>query len=131
MPDRASGSCASSHLSEGSHEDNVTLDPVPSQMAELLVIAVAEQHCEHLRSLAEVLLIPLNILDKQLCEGKWILCSASPKPHPSKPHPCNIPQAKTEVALQFFECCAAETALQHSLFCSADVICTKSCAAAN
>ena len=42
-----------------------------------------------------------------------------------------MPQAKTEVALQFSECCAAETALQHSLFCSADVICTKSCAAAN
>ena len=53
------------------------------------------------------------------------------KPHPSKPHPCNMPQAKTEVALQFLECCAAETALQHSLFCSADVICTKNCAAAN
>ena len=42
-----------------------------------------------------------------------------------------MPHAKTEVALQFFECCAAETALQHSLFCSEDVICTKSCAAAN
>ena len=57
--------------------------------------------------------------------------SASPKPHPSKPHPCNVPQAKTEVALQFSECCAAETALQHSLFCSAEVILTKSCAAAS
>ena len=57
--------------------------------------------------------------------------SASPKPHPSKPHPCNMPPAKTEVALQFSECCAAETALQHSRFCSADVIWTKSCAAAN
>ena len=42
-----------------------------------------------------------------------------------------MPQAKTEVALQFSECCAAETALQHWLFCSAVVICTKSCAAAN
>ena len=42
-----------------------------------------------------------------------------------------MPQAKTEVALQFLECCAAETALQHSLFCSADAICTKSCTAAN
>ena len=42
-----------------------------------------------------------------------------------------MPQAKTEVALQFLECYDAETALQHSLFCSADVICTKSCAAAN
>ena len=53
------------------------------------------------------------------------------KSHPSKPHPCNMPQAKTEVALQFSECCAAETALQHWLFCSAEVIWTKSCAAAN
>ena len=57
--------------------------------------------------------------------------SASPKPDPSKPHPCNMPQAKTEVALQFWECCAAETALQHWLFCSAEVIWPKSCAAAN
>ena len=54
-----------------------------------------------------------------------------PKPHPSKPHPCNMPPAETEVALQFSECCAAETALQHWLFCSAEVIWTKSCAAAN
>ena len=57
--------------------------------------------------------------------------SASPKPHPSKPHPCNMPPAKTQVALQFSECCAAETALQHWLFCSAEVIWTQSCAAAN
>ena len=42
-----------------------------------------------------------------------------------------MPQAKTEVALRFLECCAADTALQHSLFCSADVMCTRSCAAAN
>ena len=42
-----------------------------------------------------------------------------------------MPQAKTEVALQFSECCAAETALQHWLFCSAEVIWTKSCVAAN
>ena len=58
-------------------------------------------------------------------------CLASPKPDPSKPHPCNMPQAKTEVALQFSERCAAGTALQHCLFCSAEVIWTKSCAAAN
>ena len=57
--------------------------------------------------------------------------SGSPKPHPSKPRPCNMPQAKTEVALQFSECCAAETALQHRLFCSAEVIWTRSCAAAS
>ena len=57
--------------------------------------------------------------------------SASPKPDPSEPHHCNMPQAKTEVALQFSECCAAGTALQHCLFCSAEVIWTKSCAAAN
>ena len=55
--------------------------------------------------------------------------SGSPKPHPSKPHPCNMPQAKTEVALQLSESCAAEVALQHSLFCSAEVIFAKSCAA--
>ena len=42
-----------------------------------------------------------------------------------------MPPAKTEVALQFSECCAAEVALQHWLFCSADVILTKSCAAAS
>ena len=42
-----------------------------------------------------------------------------------------MPQAKTEVALQFLECRAAEVALQHSLFCSAEVVFTKSCAAAS
>ena len=42
-----------------------------------------------------------------------------------------MPQAKTEATLQFSECCAAEIALQHWLFCSADVILTKSCAAAS
>ena len=57
--------------------------------------------------------------------------SASPKPHPFKPHPCNMPQAKTEVALQLSECCAAGTALQHRRFCSVEVIWTRSCAAAN
>ena len=57
--------------------------------------------------------------------------SASPKPHPSKPHLCKMPQAKTEVALQFLECCAAELALQHWLFCSADVILIKGCGAAS
>ena len=43
----------------------------------------------------------------------------------------NMAQAKTEVALLFSECCAAEVALQHSLFCSANVILIKSCVAAN
>ena len=57
--------------------------------------------------------------------------SGNPKPHPSKPHPCNMPQAKTEVALQLSECCAAEVALQHSLFCGAEVVFAKSCAAAS
>ena len=42
-----------------------------------------------------------------------------------------MPQAKTEVALQFSECSAAETALQHRLFCNAEVFWTKRCAAAN
>ena len=55
--------------------------------------------------------------------------SASPKPHPSKPFSCNTPQTKKEVALQYWECCAAEVALQHWLFCNEDVILTKSCAA--
>ena len=32
-------------------------------------------------------------------------------PTPLNPHPCNMAQAKTEVALQFSECCAAEVAL--------------------
>ena len=41
----------------------------------------------------------------------------------------NMPQTKTEVALQFSESYAAEVALQHSLFCSGDVIFTKSYAA--
>ena len=52
-------------------------------------------------------------------------------PHPSKPHPRNMPQAKTEVALQFSESCAAKVGLQHSLFCIAEVNFTKSCAAAS
>ena len=82
------------------------------------------------------LFLQASLLSKNYVQGKapWIDQSCalgSPKPRPSKPHPCNMPQAKTEVALQFLECCAAETALQHWLFCSADVICTKSCAAAN
>ena len=38
---------------------------------------------------------------------------------------------KAEVALQFSESCAAETALQYRLFCSADVVCAKSCALTN
>ena len=41
------------------------------------------------------------------------------------------PSKKTEVVLQFSESCTAETALQHSLFCSVDVVFTKSCAATN
>ena len=67
-------SCASSHLTGGINESHVALDPVPPQITELLVIAVAEQRCQHLRRPAEVLLIPLDISDKQLGEGSWILC---------------------------------------------------------
>ena len=40
-----------------------------------------------------------------------------------------MPQAETEVAPQFSECCAAEVALQHWFFCSVAVILSKSCAA--
>ena len=39
----------------------------------------------------------------------------SPKPHPARPHPCNMPQAETEIELQFLESCPAEVALQHWL----------------
>ena len=42
-----------------------------------------------------------------------------------------MPQAKTEVELKFSESCAAEVALQHSLFCNADVMFTKSYTATN
>ena len=42
-----------------------------------------------------------------------------------------MPPAKTEVALQFSECCAAGVALQRWLFCSTDVILTRCCAAAS
>ena len=41
--------------------------------------------------------------------------SASPKPHPSKPHPCNMPPAKTDVALQFSESCTATLKTLNSL----------------
>ena len=59
----------------------------------------------------------------QLCNSRdACLESGSPKPHPSRRGLCNMPQAKTEVALQLSECCAAEVALQHSLFCSAEVV---------
>ena len=52
-------------------------------------------------------------------------------PTPLNPTPATCHQRKTQVALQFSECCAAEVALQHWLFCSPDVIFTKSCAAAS
>ena len=55
--------------------------------------------------------------------------SASHKPHPSKPQPCNMPQAKTRSCAATSESRAAETALQHLLFCNADLAFTKSCAA--
>ena len=43
-----------------------------------------------------------------------------------------MPLAKNgSLRCSFSECCAAETALQHWLFCSAEVIWTKSCTAAN
>ena len=74
--------------------------------------------------------------DSMDSEGKVKLRTCfSNKPHPSitKPLACNMPQAKTEVALQFSESCsAAEFALQLSLLCSVesvDVIITRSCAA--
>ena len=68
---------------------------------------------------------------KNVNVGEKYLTLGSPKPHPSKPHPCSMPQAKTEVALQFSESCTAEVALQRLLFCCAEVIFAKSCAAAS
>ena len=72
-----------------------------------------------------------RIAGGKITDMRFFFSSKKPKPHPSKPHPCSMPQAKTEVALQFSECCAAEVAPQHWFFCSADVILTKSCAAAS
>ena len=73
----------------------------------------------------------VNLLRRANLLRRSIFSTAGSFGHPSKPHPCNMPQAKTEVALQFSECCAAATALQHRLFCSAEVIWTRSCAAAS
>ena len=53
------------------------------------------------------------------------------RPSDLNPAPATCNQRKTKVALQFSEVATAEAALQHSLFCSADVVLTKSCAAAN
>ena len=50
-----------------------------------------------------------DLPDHRVAEVLLFGSSRSPKPHPSKPHPCNMPQAKTEVALQFSECYAAES----------------------
>ena len=42
-----------------------------------------------------------------------------------------MPQARTKLQCIFRHSCTAEVSLQHSLFCSANVILTKSCAATN
>ena len=86
-------------------------------------------NCSHCNCNASFL-APEQLVD---CNDFVVYCtsSASPKPHPSKPHPSNMPQAKTEVALQFLESCTAEVALQHSLLCNVDIFFTKSCAATN
>ena len=47
-----------------------------------------------MRTLTRLLLPPLRNLRQ---------FSGSPKPYPSKPHPCNMPQPKTEVALKFLK----------------------------
>ena len=57
--------------------------------------------------------------------------SAGPALHKHGARHCTITWLGIAQTLQFLACCAAEIALQHSLFCNADVICTKSCAAAN
>ena len=50
------------------------------------------------------------------------------KPPPLNPTLAACHMQETEVALQFSKSSAAETALQHSLFCSAEVIFAKSAA---
>ena len=52
-------------------------------------------------------------------------------PTPLNPAPATCHKRKRKLRCSFRECCAAETALQHWLFCSEEVIWTKSCAAAN
>ena len=52
-------------------------------------------------------------------------------PTPLNPTPATCHKRKRKLRCRFSECCAAETALQHWLFCSAEVIWTKSCAATN
>ena len=52
-------------------------------------------------------------LASKIAELRIVTCtrkSASPTAHPSKSHPCNMPQAKTEVSLRFSESCAGEIA---------------------
>ena len=56
------------------NQGHVTLDPVPSEALELWTVVTAEQHGEHHRHLAKVLLIPLDICNEHLCECRWILC---------------------------------------------------------
>ena len=80
--------------------------------------------------------LPIDFMYHQMQNsfGKW-LWSWFPVPAfswgalheiPSKPHPGNMPR---KLRCDFMESCAAEVALQHLLFCSAEVTCIKSCAA--
>ena len=63
--------------------------------------------------------------------------SASPKPHPSKSHPCNMPQAKTEVercsfrnaALQKLHCNIGFSAVRMSFWPKAALQQAKNCSA--
>ena len=67
----------------------------------------------------------------------WETKSASPKPHPSKPHPCNMPQAKTEklrcsfwnAALQKLHCNIRFSAVRTSFAPKAALQQAKTCTA--
>ena len=66
------------NFQEEVNQNSVTLNPVPPQITELLIIAVAKQRRDHLGHLTKVLLVPLGVPDKQLSEGCWLLWSKTP-----------------------------------------------------
>ena len=75
---------------------------------------------------AHVFQLSQGMAGPQICPIQQVL-----NPTPLNHTPATFHKRKTEVALQLPESCAAETALQHSLLCCADVVFTKSCAATN
>ena len=68
----------------------------------------------------------LVVLENQRVVNQQVL-----DPTPLNPTPATCHKRKQKLRCNFRKVAAAEVALQHSLFCSADVIFTKSCAATN